>query len=63
MNETQTNSKKALSNTGENVIVGVVAVLIAAILLIFVGWDGLKDWFSNPLVWRYTDRVTAEAIS
>ncbi len=63
MNETQTNSKKALSNTGENVVVGVVAVLIAAVLLIFVGWDGLKDWFSNPLIWRYTDRVTAEAIS
>ena len=61
MNENQMNSKKALSNTGENVVVGVVAVLLTVFLFVFVGWDGLKNWFSTPLIWHDPDGVTAEA--
>ncbi|MBQ6162952.1 MAG: hypothetical protein IJK23_00620 [Clostridia bacterium] len=50
-----------LSKTQENVAVGVVAVLLAALLFILVGWDGIKNWFSKPLIWRDPDYITAEA--
>ncbi len=61
MEQNQTNQTKKLTGTQENVIVGAVAVLLTVFLFVFVGWDGLKNWFSTPLIWLHTDCVTAEA--
>ena len=61
MKQDHMNQTKKLTGTQENVIVGAVAVLITVFLLVFVGWDGVKNWFSTPLIWRHSDYVTAEA--
>ena len=61
MEQNHTNQPKKLTGTQENVIVGVVAVLLTVFLFVFVGWDGLKNWFSTPLIWLHSDCVTAKA--
>ena len=61
MEQNHTNQIKKLTGTQENVIVGAVAVLLTVFLFVFVGWDGLKDWFSKPLIWHDPDGITAEA--
>ena len=61
MEQNYTTQTKKLTGTQENVIVGVIAVLLTVFLFVFVGWDGLKNWFSTPLIWHDPDGVTAEA--
>ena len=63
MEQNQTNQTKKLTGTQENVIVGVVAVLLTVFLFVFVGWGGLKNWFSTPLIWHDPDYITVEALS
>lgn len=61
MEQNHTNQIKKLTGTQENVIVGAIAVLLTVFMFVFVGWDGLKDWFSKPLIWHDPDGITAEA--
>ena len=63
MEQNDKNQTQKLTGTQENVIVGVVAVLLTVFLFVFVGWDGLKDWFSKPLIWNDPDYITVEALS
>ena len=63
MEQNDTNQTKKLTGTQENVIVGAVAVLLTVVLFVFVGWGGLKNWFSTPLIWHDPDYITVEALS
>lgn len=63
MEQNYTTQTKKLTGTQENVVVGVVAVLLTVFLFVFVGWDGLKNWFSTPLIWHDPDYITVEALS
>ena len=63
MEQNYTTQTKKLTGTQENVIVGAVAVLLTVFLFVFVGWDGLKNWFSTPLIWHDPDYITVEALS
>ncbi len=62
MEQNDTTQTKKLTGTQENVIVGVIAVFIAVFLFVFVGWDGLKNWFSKPLIWLHSDSVTTDVV-
>lgn len=62
MEQNHTNQTKKLTGTQENVIVGAVAVLLTALLLIFVGWPRIKYWFSSPVVWNDPDYITVEVV-
>ena len=63
MEQNDSTQTKKLTGTQENVIVGVVAVMIAVLLLTVVKWDNIKIWFSNPIVWRDPEGITAEVFS
>lgn len=62
MEQNYTTQTKKLTGTQENVIVGAVAVLLTALLLIFVGWPRIKYWFSSPVVWNDPDYITVEVV-
>ena len=62
MEQNHTNQIKKLTGTQENVIVGVVAVLLTALLLIFIGWPRIEYWFSTPIIWNDPDYITVEAV-
>ncbi len=63
MEQNDTNQTQKLTGTQENIIVGAVAVLLTVVLFVFVGWGGLKNWFSTPLIWHDPDYITVEALS
>ncbi len=62
MEQNDSTQTKELTGTQENVIVGVVAVLLTALLLIFVGWPRIEYWFSTPIIWNDPDYITVEAV-
>lgn len=62
MEQNHTNQTKKLTGTQENVIVGAVAVLLTALLLIFVGWSRIGYWFSTPFTWQDPDYITVGAV-
>ena len=62
MEQNHTNQTKKLTGTQENVIVGVVAVVLTALLLIFVGWPRIKYWFSTPIIWNDPDYITVKVV-
>lgn len=62
MEQNHTTQPQKLTGTQENVIVGAVAVLLTVFLFVFVGWDGLKNWFSTPLIWHDPDYITVEPV-
>ena len=62
MEQNHTNQTKKLTGTQENVIVGAVAVLLTALLLIFVGWPRIKYWFSTPIIWNDPDYITVKVV-
>lgn len=62
MEQNHTTQTKKLTGTQENVVVGVVAVLLTALLLIFVGWPRIKYWFSTPIIWNDPDYITVKVV-
>lgn len=51
-----------MSKTTENIIVITIMVAIVIGLLCFVGYDNVKDWLSEPFVWKEPDFLTIEYV-
>ena len=45
----------------ENFIVAVTSVLLAVLLLIIFGLNGIENFFSQPIVWKEADYITINA--